>query len=108
MPLKMASTLVKKIAEPRGLAVSGEGGYHTPIGEHGIVDISPRKMLFVTEGELMMQLFDGVKVRLSFMSGGPSRQSLKCQHFLKYISPATLAGPARERGDPSNQCSDEG
>ena len=42
-----------------GLAVRGAGGEHSDAGEGGIVDISPRARLNITESEVMQCLYDG-------------------------------------------------
>lgn len=52
---------VKAVAEPLGLSVRGLGGEHTPIGQDGTVDISPRARLYVTEGQIVSKLFHGLK-----------------------------------------------
>jgi protein-arginine kinase len=52
--------LVRKIAKPLGLAIRGLGGEHTPIGRDGTVDVSPRARLYVTEGEIASNLYDGI------------------------------------------------
>ncbi|MGI9364133.1 MAG: hypothetical protein ACR2O8_03035 [Rhizobiaceae bacterium] len=53
---------VREIADPIGLSVRGLGGEHTPIGQDGTVDISPRARLYVTEGQIVSKLFDGLKL----------------------------------------------
>jgi len=42
-----------------GLAVRGAGGEHSDAGEGGIVDISPRARLNITESDVMQCLYDG-------------------------------------------------
>jgi hypothetical protein len=50
---------VKAAATELNLAVRGVGGEHSDAGEDGIVDISPRARLGVTEVEIMRCLYDG-------------------------------------------------
>lgn len=52
---------LKSIAGNLGLSVRGAGGEHTSAGAGGVVDISPRARLQVTEGEICRQLYAGVK-----------------------------------------------
>mmetsp|Transcript_5501 Transcript_5501/g.9894 ORF Transcript_5501/g.9894 Transcript_5501/m.9894 type:complete len:386 (+) Transcript_5501:258-1415(+) len=51
----------KEIAGPLGLSVRGMGGEHTPIGEDGTVDISPRARLFIQEKEIIAFLYEGIQ-----------------------------------------------
>lgn len=55
---------VKEHAGPLGLSVRGTGGEHTPIGEDGTVDISPRARLFISEKEIVMALSAGLTLLL--------------------------------------------
>jgi len=52
---------LKAMAKKLGLSVRGVGGEHTSAGAGGVVDISPRARLQVTEGEICRQLYAGVK-----------------------------------------------
>jgi hypothetical protein len=58
-------TKAKLIAKPLGLSVRGLGGEHTPIGEDGTVDLSPSQRLYVSEGEIVGKLYEGVKLLLA-------------------------------------------
>jgi len=51
----------KTAATPLGLSLRGIGGEHSPIGADGTVDVSPSARLFVTEAEIVSQLFTGVQ-----------------------------------------------
>jgi creatine kinase len=55
---------VKEIAKKFNLSVRGIGGEHTPIGEDGTVDISPSQRLFISEGEIISQLYQGISILL--------------------------------------------
>ena len=57
-----SDTRVKAIAKPLGLSVRGVGGEHTPIGADGTVDISPRARFCVTEAEILLGLYEGIKL----------------------------------------------
>ncbi|MBT4935105.1 MAG: arginine kinase [Rhodospirillaceae bacterium] len=50
---------VKQTASGLSLAVRGVSGEHSDAGEDGIVDISPRARLGVTESQIMQCLYDG-------------------------------------------------
>lgn len=50
---------VQETATGLGLAVRGAGGEHSDAGEGGIVDISPRARLGITESEIMQCLYEG-------------------------------------------------
>jgi creatine kinase len=52
--------LLKHLCKPLGLSVRGTGGEHTPIKD-GLVDISPASRLFVSEGDIVASLFEGIK-----------------------------------------------
>jgi len=52
---------LKPIALDLGLSVRGAGGEHTEAGAGGIVDISPKARLQISEAEICQQLFEGVK-----------------------------------------------
>jgi len=52
------------IAKHLGLSVRGIGGEHTPIGSDGTVDISPSSRLYISEGEIINQLYQGIKLLL--------------------------------------------
>ncbi|GBG24609.1 Creatine kinase B-type [Hondaea fermentalgiana] len=54
----------KEVCKPLGLSVRGTGGEHTPIGEDGTVDISPRARLFIKEAEIVAALYEGIKLLL--------------------------------------------
>ena len=54
----------KAAAKPLGLSVRGTGGEHTPIGADGTVDISPSKRLFISEAEIIVSLYRGIKLLL--------------------------------------------
>jgi hypothetical protein len=45
-----------EICRPFGLGVRGLGGEHTPIGEDGTVDISPKKRFCISEAEILVAL----------------------------------------------------
>lgn len=47
----------KEVCKPLGLSVRGVGGEHTPIGKDGTVDISPSARLQISEGEIIVKLF---------------------------------------------------
>ena len=49
----------QKTAAGFGLAVRGAGGEHSDAGAGGVVDISPRARLGVTESEIMRCLYEG-------------------------------------------------
>jgi len=51
----------KKILKPLGLSVRGLGGEHTPIGKDGTVDISPSARFCISEAEILLALFNGIK-----------------------------------------------
>lgn len=52
---------LKPIARELGLSIRGAGGEHTAAGAGGIVDISPRARLQITEGEICQRLYAGVE-----------------------------------------------
>lgn len=52
----------REIAGPLGLSVRGVGGEHTPIGADGTVDISPRARFCITEAEILVSLYNGIKL----------------------------------------------
>jgi len=52
----------KEICKPLGLSVRGLGGEHTPIGEDGTVDISPSKRFCISESEIVVALYKGIKL----------------------------------------------
>ncbi|MBZ0218217.1 MAG: hypothetical protein K8F25_16800 [Fimbriimonadaceae bacterium] len=52
--------LVKEAASQLGLAVRGMDGEHSKAGRGGLVDISPRARMGITEREIMHRLYDGV------------------------------------------------
>jgi creatine kinase len=54
----------KAVATPLGLSVRGTGGEHTPIGADGTVDISPSNRLFISEAEIILKLYTGIKLLL--------------------------------------------
>ena len=49
--------------ERRG--VRGVHGEHTPIGEDGMVDISPTARLFIQEADIMVALYRGLRELLA-------------------------------------------
>lgn len=51
----------KAICKPLGLSVRGMGGEHTPIGEDGTIDLSPSARLMITEAEIIVKLYKGIK-----------------------------------------------
>lgn len=51
----------KEICGPLGLSVRGTGGEHTPIGEDGTIDCSPRARLFIKECEIIGALMEGLE-----------------------------------------------
>lgn len=51
----------KEICKPFGLGVRGLGGEHTPIGDDGTVDISPKARFCISEAEIACALYKGVK-----------------------------------------------
>jgi len=52
--------LLKQLCKPLGISVRGTGGEHTPIKD-GLVDISPSSRLFVSEGDIVASLCEGIK-----------------------------------------------
>ena len=52
----------KRICKPLGLSVRGTGGEHTPIGADGTVDISPSKRFCISEAEIVVALYKGIKL----------------------------------------------
>jgi hypothetical protein len=50
---------IKNAAAHQGLAVRGAGGEHSGAGPGGLVDISPRARLGITETEIMQRLYMG-------------------------------------------------
>jgi len=54
-------TQLKDEAKKLGLAVRGAGGEHSDAGSDGLVDISPNARLGVSEKEIMLRLYNGVK-----------------------------------------------
>lgn len=55
----------KEIAGPLGLSVRGTGGEHTPVGDDGTIDISPRARLFIKECEILGSLMEGLEKLLA-------------------------------------------
>jgi len=51
----------KVIAKEFGLSVRGLGGEHTPIGKDGTVDISPSARFCISEAEIVIALYKGIK-----------------------------------------------
>jgi protein-arginine kinase len=51
----------KAVFETLGLSVRGSSGDHSPIGADGILEISPTRRLFVTEREILANLFEGLR-----------------------------------------------
>lgn len=54
-------TEAKKVCKPLGLSVRGTGGEHTPI-ENGVVDISPSQRFCISEAEIVVALYSGIKL----------------------------------------------
>jgi len=54
-------TKAKEICKPFGLGVRGLGGEHTPIGDDGTVDISPKARFCISEAEIAIALYKGVE-----------------------------------------------
>lgn len=52
----------KELCKPLGLSVRGLGGEHTPIGKDGTVDISPSKRFCITESQIVVSLYKGIKL----------------------------------------------
>ena len=52
----------KAVCKPLGLSVRGMGGEHTPIGEDGTCDISPSRRFCITEAEIIMALYTGIRL----------------------------------------------
>jgi len=52
----------KEICKPLGLSVRGTGGEHTPIGKDGTVDISPSARFCISEAEIIVALYKGLKL----------------------------------------------
>lgn len=52
----------KAVCKPLGLSVRGMGGEHTPIGEDGTCDISPRRRFCITEAEIIAALYTGIRL----------------------------------------------
>jgi creatine kinase len=52
----------KEVCKPLGLSVRGIGGEHTPIGEGGVCDISPSARFCITEAQIIMVLYTGIKL----------------------------------------------
>ena len=52
----------KAIAKPLGLSVRGVGGEHTPIGADGTIDISPSARFCISEAEIIIALYKGIKL----------------------------------------------
>ncbi|CAN0239822.1 unnamed protein product [Pylaiella littoralis] len=52
---------VKAVTKPLALSVRGIGGEHTPIGKDGTCDISPSKRFCITEAEIVMALYSGIR-----------------------------------------------
>jgi len=55
-------TKAKAICKPLGLSVRGLGGEHTPIGADGTVDISPSARFCISEAEIVIALYKGIKL----------------------------------------------
>jgi len=54
-------TPAKKIASEMSLAVRGAGGEHSNAGPGGLIDVSPRARLGITESGIMRQLYEGAR-----------------------------------------------
>jgi creatine kinase len=63
----------KAAANVHNLSVRGMGGEHTPIGADGTVDISPRARLFVTEAQIVQNLYNGIKAVLAAEAAAPAK-----------------------------------
>ena len=55
----------KAVCKPLGLSVRGAGGEHTPIGSDGTVDISPSARLMIEEADIVVALYEGIKLLLA-------------------------------------------
>jgi len=64
----------KKVCKPLGLSVRGAGGEHTPIGADGTVDISPSARLMIEEADIIVALYEGIKLLLSEEKKAPPRK----------------------------------
>lgn len=51
----------KTVTKHLGLSVRGIGGEHTPMGKDGTCDISPSKRFCITEAEIIMALYTGIR-----------------------------------------------
>lgn len=60
---------LEPIAKGLGLSIRGAGGEHTAAGAGGVVDISPRARLQITEGEICRQLYAGGEALLAKEQG---------------------------------------
>jgi hypothetical protein len=60
----------KETASGFGLSVRGAGGEHSDAGHGGLVDISPRARLGVTETEIMQRLYKGTAALWSLEKAG--------------------------------------
>ncbi len=61
---------VQEAASGLGLAVRGVGGEHSDAGEGGVVDISPRARLGITESGVMQCLYDGAAALWTLENAG--------------------------------------
>ena len=52
----------KAVCKPLGLSVRGMGGEHTAIGEDGTCDISPSRRFCITEADIIMALYTGIRL----------------------------------------------
>ena len=55
----------KAVAKRHGLSVRGIGGEHTPVGEGGVIDLSPSARLCVSEAEILVRLYRGIESLVS-------------------------------------------
>lgn len=67
-------TKAKAVCKPLGLSVRGAWGEHTPIGSDGTVDISPSARLMIEEADIIVALFEGIKLLLSEEKKAPARK----------------------------------
>jgi len=64
----------KAVCKPLGLSVRGAGGEHTPIGADGTVDISPSARLMIEEADIIVALYEGIKLLLAEEKKAPKRK----------------------------------
>lgn len=67
--------LIKSVAKQFQLSVRGEHGEHSAFGEGGLVDISPKPRMMVTEAQILGMLCDGVQKLEEEEAKAAARQS---------------------------------